>query len=1041
MLITRIELENIKSYRHIVIDFRRGTTAISGSNGAGKTTVVEAIGYALFGYLPYSQDQFVREGEKYGKVVVQLIGSDERPYTVERRCGSGARWLLHDQEANLRLEQRADVLDRLHDLFGIDRERPLDSLFRDALGVPQGTFTAIFLEPAGKRKQTFDALLQIEDYKTAADNLLDTQKYYKEQMLEQKGRIEQLTFETSKLEDDRNELKMSRKLDEEQKEQNVIWSQQLKQDEEREGKLSEQWTQLTQLKQQFGASQIMYENTNTILREREQQLQTARNAHQTVIEHQENYTVYLQAQEILTRLRHDDQQRNTLLQQRAEQKNTLAKIETRVHNWQERLAEVATARQKIVELVPLVDQQTELEKKRDEAMQQVARYKQIVAEGKRLNSQLIKCVADQEKCQRSIAEIEPLKPIADLLQERNEALVQLRIQTQERRSIQRQLQEKCNALRDKQQEHDQDAEKLRKAERNIEAIEEHRQEAEEMPGLQEQYEQLSAQLHRLEGNIEGYVKSRLQSAGGQCPLLNETCLNIKQRGIASLESYFDGLLSTEHAQVKQLRQQQTTISDRMGQIKKYADALNKIAQYIERRDTLVEQLQRHTIEITRLESDIARLTQDLEALKEIDQRMSEAETAYNESKSADAKVRELSGLYKQRQQLQEQAAQLETNLQEHRLEAAQLKGCEALLAQMESELATLNDPRSQSKTQQSIIRKEAYYQEQLQAEQQRQQEILDKIQDFDKQIIVYTSLDEDIARQETVIKQCEHSYRLYLKNEQEAQRLPEHEEAYQQQLAAVEQTERQLQAAKQAYLQADAEFNEEGLQTLRLTIADLRKKLVVLGQTMLHNQEKMNKLEAQIAEAEKRLIELESAKKEYQELEELHAMVEQFRKLIKEAAPHVLKAMLVDISAEANRIFGEIMGDRSAYLSWRNDYEIVLRRQGVDRSFAQLSGGEQMSAALAVRLALLKKLSTLNIAIFDEPTQNMDELRRMNLADQIRRVRGFDQLIVISHDDTFEQGLDSLVRLNKVNGETRLVADEDGSVAHMDMQLVAVGRV
>jgi exonuclease SbcC len=71
----------------------------------------------------------------------------------------------------------------------------------------------------------------------------------------------------------------------------------------------------------------------------------------------------------------------------------------------------------------------------------------------------------------------------------------------------------------------------------------------------------------------------------------------------------------------------------------------------------------------------------------------------------------------------------------------------------------------------------------------------------------------------------------------------------------------------------------------------------------------------------------------------------------------------------------------------------------------------------------------------------MDELRRMNLADQIRRVRGFDQLIVISHDDTFEQGLDSLVRLNKVNGETRLAADEDDSIAHMDMQLVAVGRV
>ena len=48
MLITRIELENIKSYRQINLDFRRGTTAIGGANGAGKTTIVEAIGFALF---------------------------------------------------------------------------------------------------------------------------------------------------------------------------------------------------------------------------------------------------------------------------------------------------------------------------------------------------------------------------------------------------------------------------------------------------------------------------------------------------------------------------------------------------------------------------------------------------------------------------------------------------------------------------------------------------------------------------------------------------------------------------------------------------------------------------------------------------------------------------------------------------------------------------------------------------------------------------------------------------------------------------------
>jgi exonuclease SbcC len=67
-------------------------------------------------------------------------------------------------------------------------------------------------------------------------------------------------------------------------------------------------------------------------------------------------------------------------------------------------------------------------------------------------------------------------------------------------------------------------------------------------------------------------------------------------------------------------------------------------------------------------------------------------------------------------------------------------------------------------------------------------------------------------------------------------------------------------------------------------------------------------------------------------------------------------------------------------------------------------------------------MSEVDFAFFDEPTQNMDGDRRTNLADQIRAVRGFEQLIVISHDDTFEHHTDNLIRLRKVHEETELEA-------------------
>ncbi len=666
-----------------------------------------------------------------------------------------------------------------------------------------------------------------------------------------------------------------------------------------------------------------------------------------------------------------------------------------------------------------------MEKKRDEATRQRAQYDSIVAEGKRLQSVLAKCLLDQEKYQCRITEIEPLVPIAERLQEHNDAFMHLRIQVNERSNKLQQWQEKRNLLQERQLERDQCAEKLRKAENNVTTIEEHRQEAEEMPLLQEKYNELAAQQHRLEGNISGYVKSRAQSAGGQCPLLYESCLNIKQRGIASLESYFDGLLQEEHAQITLIQQQQETVNQRMGQIKKYADALHKVGQYIERRDAFAEQLQRLAIEITRLERDVTVLADDLEALKTVEQKVKEAENAYRESKQADTKVRELEGLRKQLLQSQEQAQQLEAGVQERRQEAASLQGSAAQLKQINAELATLNDPRGASKAQQAIIAQEAYYQQQLETQQQRQQAVLQKIHQLDALLAVFSELDDDIVRQDTIMHTCHAGYQHYLQNEQEARSLPERERVYQQQLRIVEQARQQLQELEQTYTAASQAFDQQELATLKVEVERLRRELTALAERMQHHQRHINTLEQQIARGEALLLELEAVQKEHQTLEDLHVMTEQFRKLIKDAAPHVLKAILADISAEANRIFGEVMGDRSAQLSWRNDYEIVLRRQGVDRSFAQLSGGEQMSAALSVRLALLKKLSTLNIAFFDEPTQNMDELRRTNLAEQIRRVRGFDQLIVISHDDTFEQGLDSLVRLTKEHGETRLLASKD----------------
>src|SRR5215210_6374306 len=189
MHVTRVELENIKSYEHAVFTFARGTTAITGENGAGKTTILEAIAWVLFDTLEYSKDDFLRRGAKKGTVRVTFESDlDERQYTVYRDTGQG--YNVFDNGLNMRIaEKKTDVGAFLRQHLGIEPGTDLKALFRSAIGVPQGSFTAEFLLAPNARKAAFDRLLKVEEYRDGAERLLDTVHLIRERMTEVRERI------------------------------------------------------------------------------------------------------------------------------------------------------------------------------------------------------------------------------------------------------------------------------------------------------------------------------------------------------------------------------------------------------------------------------------------------------------------------------------------------------------------------------------------------------------------------------------------------------------------------------------------------------------------------------------------------------------------------------------------------------------------------------------------------------------------------------------------------------------------------------------
>jgi exonuclease SbcC len=137
------------------------------------------------------------------------------------------------------------------------------------------------------------------------------------------------------------------------------------------------------------------------------------------------------------------------------------------------------------------------------------------------------------------------------------------------------------------------------------------------------------------------------------------------------------------------------------------------------------------------------------------------------------------------------------------------------------------------------------------------------------------------------------------------------------------------------------------------------------------------------------------------------------RDAYKKAGPRITERYVQNISREADRLFRELLNRPNVGLEWTREYEILVQEGAHTRRFINLSGGEQMCAALAVRLALLKVLADIDIAFFDEPTTNMDKPRRDHLAEAIANIKTFRQLFVISHDDTFEKVTENIILVER----------------------------
>lgn len=180
-----------------------GLYLITGDTGAGKTTIFDAIAYALYGEASGNQRESSMLRSKYADPstpteVTLLFQYGEKQYTVrrnpeyERPAKKGGGTTLQRAEAELilpdgsRITKRTEVNQAVVDILGIDRNQ-----FCQIAMIAQGDFMKLLLADTKDRQAIFRQIFKTEYYQTLQDKLKEESGKLSRQCDQEKASIQQ----------------------------------------------------------------------------------------------------------------------------------------------------------------------------------------------------------------------------------------------------------------------------------------------------------------------------------------------------------------------------------------------------------------------------------------------------------------------------------------------------------------------------------------------------------------------------------------------------------------------------------------------------------------------------------------------------------------------------------------------------------------------------------------------------------------------------------------------------------------------------------
>lgn len=907
MRLLELEIQNIKAFKDATVVFGPGVNGLLGGNGVGKTTIQQAIGYTLFNHLSPAIKDFVREGHSRGSIRVRMRSTrDNLTYDIHRTVGGGAQNYVYACDDGFKVcEGTSEVLAFVEEHLGTIGSPDMKTIFRNAVGIDQGTFQSPFLMGPASRKDHFGPLLGIEKYRRIDTDLNATKSYAQDLVSRSQATLNRLEGQLMPFNDIKAKLSLL------QIESKALQAETTETRRQRDRFLTQLHTlsmlqeSVQEVEDSWSDAQMKHLTLQERVNSIEKEMNESRQAVRQLKKHERAHQLFKAAELLLDPIEKEIQihlKSQSRLNQLQGEQNLLEK---QAQERQENISSLKGEKARFDEIQTFKIQEENIRSRLDSSPSQESN---IVALEESLNS--LHRQLEENKAEKSFvtADIDSRSKLE------NELAGVLALQ-----GSQADIQGRLRLLESSK----------------------------------------NSQVQSLREQLEPLKQACLDSStSAQCPICEQ---ELSPEILSSLTSRLD-------AEIKIGSQALTELQQRL------EACAAKIADLIAKGHSLKDEMER-----CRLPQELSLLSLESERLKK---EVAETKQALEGSRSEQLA----------RHSLQKELDFLRPFMDEYDNLGERL----AAKAQWQQDLDGLNKDLQDRKLEIGELKAVSEQTEKLEVKafQLRQQK-----------------------------EECQSGYLKYASNESSAKKLEGLETEFDVQKQDLQQIECKLAKLNEMREDLNQQYDPLVHATLRDTVSKLNELLAGKEATLKAQLQNLENAEKELARLANKGLEHAQVKGRLKVLKAREERVVWMKELMRQALPRITSALIENISKLANDFYCQLMEDHTRQLQWDSEFGILLSVNGEERSFRQLSGGEQMAASLAVTMALLRRMSSIRFVFLDEPTVNLDVVRRGQLASRLRTLRGIEQIFVISHDDTFEEHLDHVIRLEAGPEGSRIVMD------------------